>query len=448
VSGAVLQRGEPGYEPARRAAVWNERKPNRHPHMIVLAESESDVVAAVRQAREHGLRVKPRSGGHSWTASSVRDDGVLIDLSRMQEATFDAETGLASVQPGANGRALNRMLAEHDLFFPSGHCPTVGVGGFLLQGGWGWNSRAIGPACMSVEAIDVVTGAGELIRADANQNRDWLWAARGAGAGFFGVVTRFHLRCHPRPRAIFTRNDVYALADAETVLRWAMEIEPSVPAELEPVIMITAPRGPAGEVIAGEPVLLLFYAALMADDESAREALAVMDTCPVLGRALERGTPQRKDFSELYDDPDAVEPEGFRWSADGMWTEAGPDELLPALQPLLDSIPAAPSHVFWYPWRPQALPDAAISVQAPLYVAAFAGWTDPADDAAGVAWPREHMERMAGLSVGIQLADENLVDRPARFLGAEQEARLRELRARLDPDGRFHGYLSADAGSP
>ena len=78
----------------------------------------------------------------------------------------------------------------------------MALGGYLLQGGFGWNGRVHGPACMSVEAIDVVTAAGELVRADAEQHPDLFWAARGAGPGFFGVVTRFHLRLYQRPRYV------------------------------------------------------------------------------------------------------------------------------------------------------------------------------------------------------------------------------------------------------
>ena len=108
---------------------------------------------------------------------------MLIDLSRLTEVAFDPDSGIARAQPGGKGRELNSKLAEHGLFFPTGHCPTVGVGGYLLQGGWGWNSRVLGPACMSVEAVDVVTAEGEPIHANANENSDFWWAARGSGPG-------------------------------------------------------------------------------------------------------------------------------------------------------------------------------------------------------------------------------------------------------------------------
>src|SRR5579875_2469754 len=438
----LLARDDERYETARRDAVWNGLLPQRYPAAIVLAESEADVVGAVRYAREHDLRVKARSGGHSWTASSVREGSLLVDLSRMDEVAFDPQTQIATVQPGARGRDLNGMLAEHDLFFPSGHCPTVGLGGFLLQGGWGWLGRVIGPACLHVVAVDVVTAEGEVIHATDEENADWLWAARGAGAGYFGIVTRFYLRCHPRPKAIWETHHVYPMELRDEVLGWAREAEPRMPPELEFVIMATAPRGPNGEVIDAPAALVVMVSVMTDSDEAAQAALAHLDSCPVVDRREVALPAQARAFVELYDGPDSVEPEGYRWSADGMWTNAEGSELLAEIAELYDSIPPAPSHVFWYPWRDQDFGDrAAISVLGKLYLAACAGWTDPAQDAEMIAWPTEQFRRLEHLSVGIQLADENLANRPARYLSEANAARLEELRARFDPDGRFLSYL-------
>jgi FAD/FMN-containing dehydrogenase len=440
----LLERNGAGYEEARQAAVWNGYKPERYPEAIVLAETGDDVVQAVRYARERGLKVKARSGGHSWTASSLRDGALLIDLSKLTRIEFDPDTQIAIVEPGVRGRELNALLAEHGLFFPSGHCPTVGLGGFLLQGGWGWLSRVIGPACLSVIGVDVVTAEGELIHADEHQNQDWLWAARGSGAGYFGVVTRFHLRCHPRPQSIWEAQHIYPMELRDDVLTWALDAEPGFPDELEFAIMATTPRGPLGEVIDGPAALVLMCSVMSDSDEAARAALALLDGCPVRDRAHVAMPAQSRSFVELYDGPDSVEPEGFRWSADGMWTNAGPAELVPAVAGLFDSIPSPASHVFWYAWREQELPDSAISVQGSLYLAAFAGWTDPAQDAAMLAWPVDQMRGLERFSDGIQLADENLLARPARFLSDENAARLDALRARHDPDGRFLSYLTAE----
>jgi FAD/FMN-containing dehydrogenase len=441
---ALLERNADGYEEARRAAVWNGLKPERYPQAIVLAETTDDVIDAVRYARAHGLKVKARSGGHSWTASSLRDGALLIDLSRLTRIEFDPETRVAIVEPGVRGRELNGLLADHGLFFPSGHCPTVGLGGFLLQGGWGWLSRVIGPACLSVIGVDVVTAEGELIHADAEQNPDWLWAARGSGAGYFGIVTRFHLRCHPRPQSIWEAHHVYPMEVRDEVLTWALVAEPSFPDELEFAIMATTPRGPLGEVIDGPAALVIMCSVMSSSDAEAEAALALLDACPVRDRAHVAMAAQPRSFVELYDGPDSVEPEGFRWSADGMWTNAGAEDLVPAVADLFDTIPSPASHVFWYAWREQELPDAAISVQGSLYLAAFGGWTDPAQDEAMLAWPAEQMRRLEPLSRGIQLADENLVARPARFLSDENGQRLEALRAQHDPEGVFLSYLTAE----
>jgi FAD/FMN-containing dehydrogenase len=437
----LVGRRDAGYEAARRDAVWNELKPDRYPEAIVLASCEQDVIDAVAYAAEHDLQVKARSGGHSWTASSVRHGALLVDLSRMNQVTFDSRTRIATVQPGARGRDLNGILAEHGLFFPSGHCPTVGLGGFLLQGGWGWLSRVIGPACMSVVGVDVVTASGEVVHATETENSDWLWAARGAGAGYFGIVVRFHVRCHQRPAAIWETHHVYPMEVRDELLRWALSTEPTMPAELEFVIMATTPRGPLGEVVDGPAALVVMCSVMSDSDQTAQAALALLDSCPVRDRATVALPAQARSFVELYDGPESVEPEGMRWNADGMWTNAGADELVPAVAELFDSIPSAASHVFWFPWREQDFGDAAISVQGRLYLAAFAGWTDPSQSEAMLAWPADEMRRLEDISEGIQLADENLVHRPARFLSDENAARLEALRSRHDPEGRFLSYL-------
>jgi FAD/FMN-containing dehydrogenase len=297
---------------------------------------------------------------------------------------------------------------------------------------------------MSVIGVDVVTAEGELIHADANENPDWLWAARGSGAGYFGVVTRFHLRCHSRPESIWEAHHVYPMELRDEVLTWALEAEPDFPDELEFAIMATTPRGPLGEVIDGPAALVIMCSVMSSSDEEAEAALALLDGCPVRDRAHVAMPAQPRSFVELYDGPDSVEPEGFRWSADGMWTNAGAQELVPAVAELFDTIPSPASHVFWYAWREQALDDAAISVQGSLYLAAFGGWTDPRQDAEMLAWPAQQMRRLEPLSRGIQLADENLVARPARFLSDENAERLESLRARHDPDGRFLSYLTAE----
>jgi FAD/FMN-containing dehydrogenase len=130
------------YEEARIGRVFNHRRPARYPLAIVKAYNEEDIMKAVQLASKQKCRVSLRSGGHSWAAWSVRDDAVLVDLGKYDYIQVDPAARTACVSPSTTGRKLNNLLiAEYGLMFAAGHCPDVGLGGFLLQGGMGWNCR-------------------------------------------------------------------------------------------------------------------------------------------------------------------------------------------------------------------------------------------------------------------------------------------------------------------
>lgn len=437
--GVAFERGDEGYEAARRGAVWNAHTPERFPDRIVVAGSEADVVRAVRGARADGLRIGVRSGGHSWAGNHVRDGGLLLDLSRLSAIELDAEAMTASVQPGCRGDVLLGALAEHDRFFPAGHCPGVGLGGYLLQGGYGWNGRVHGPACMSVEAIDVVTAAGELVRADARQNADLLWAARGAGPGFFGVVTRFHVRLQPRPAVVANAVYTYPLDVLEEVFAWAHAIGPQVPRTME--LMLVTHRDEQGEL-----EIAVTGPVLAGDEDEARAACALLETCPARSRAKLAVPYVRGELDDLYAGVHAAYPDEHRYATDNMWTHAPVEDLLPGLRRIAETMPGAPSHMLWMNWGPgsspaPARPEMAYSMEDDTYIACYSVWQDPAEDAACVAWPTERMRELEPLASGIQLADENLGRRPARFASDANMARLDALRAAWDPDGLLHPWM-------
>jgi FAD/FMN-containing dehydrogenase len=435
---AVFWQRDSGYEGARRSNMWNGRVPPRYPDVIVQPSNDADVVAAVRLARQRRLKIAVRSGGHSWAASFLRDGGMLIDFSNMSDFTVDQQARTASLQPGLKGTDFNRALRQHRLFFPSGHCMTVGLGGFLLQGGFGWNSRLWGPACASVTSIDVVTAGGELVHADEKQNVELFWAARGAGPGFFGVVTRFEVRLQSRPKTMMRSDYLYPIEVLDDVLRWALSIQPSLARTMECMIFVRRDifghSGP-GVLVAG-PVL--------ADSrDEAIEALAKLETCPVLGKAIKREVNVVTEFDELLQGgEELLYPRGYRYAADNMWTNATANDLIPGMREIAATLPRAPSHMMWMLWGPpQALPDMAFSMQDNLYVALYSIWQNEAEDAAHQAWVTDHMRRLEPFSSGIQLADENLGARPFRFCADPNLRRLQALRSRYDPDGVFHSYM-------
>jgi FAD/FMN-containing dehydrogenase len=129
------------YETARVGRVFNLRRPSRYPIAVVEAQSENHIVDTVKLARELQCRISIRSGGHSWAAWSVRDNAILIDLGQWKHMSLDEDAGLITVSPSTTGRMVNGYLSQHGYMFPGGHCPDVGLGGFLLQGGMGWNCK-------------------------------------------------------------------------------------------------------------------------------------------------------------------------------------------------------------------------------------------------------------------------------------------------------------------
>ena len=160
---------------------------------------------------------------------------------------------VVSASPAVKGGVeLGPFLEERGRFFPGGHCPTVGIGGFLLQGGQGWNARGWGWAAEYVVAIDVVTADGELVRASEDENADLFWAARGAGPGFFGVVTRFHLRTLPKPEHLGLTVQAFALADFDEVMTWLHDTHHLVEDTVE-IVALTK----TDPTISPDPVLLV-----------------------------------------------------------------------------------------------------------------------------------------------------------------------------------------------
>jgi hypothetical protein len=415
IEGGVWQRGDEGYEAVRQAAVWEHRKPNRYPDMIVRVANEQDVAAAVRYAREHGLKVKARGGGHSNTGSAVRD-GILIDFTDFHQITFDAEAMTATVTPSVLGTELNQVLAEHGLFFPSGHCPEVGLGGFLLQGGFGWNGRTLGMACSSVRAIDVVTADGELIHADDTTNADYMWAARGAGSGYFGVVTRFYLGLQPMPESMLLSIYVYPMDAFADVVPWCLEAVRQLPRFVEPFLFGMQPPE------ADEPLVFVFAAAYADSEQEGRDALAVFESCPAIDRALERRFATPTSFPELYGFMESGARPG-RYAVDGMWTHEPPAVIAPEIHELFTSIPTSKCAVFVMPWDDADVPNGAFSLQAPLYISATAVWDDEEDD-----------ERCLGLG--------DRADAAARAALGGHPARRREPR---QPHRHIHGTRKSRA---
>lgn len=436
----IFFRGEAGYETARLGTVWNGLVPERFPDVIVQAHDVDDVVSALRHAQANGHRVGVCSGGRSWVANHLRDGGLLLDVSRLDHCSVDPERMTADVGPGKIASDFAAELDGQNLFFPAGHCEGICLGGYLLQGGYGWNSRALGPACESVLGLEVITANGERIYCDPENHPDLYWAARGSGPGFFGVVTSFKLRVYPRPAVWGTCLYMYPIELADEVFTWARSISGELDDRVE-LQMHTARSFPGAGL--NQPGITIASPVFADSEDAAAKALGLLGSCPVVDKAIVSLPYAPTNLANWYTAVMTSYPKGHRYIADSMFTSASAEELLPGIQRIIETMPPHPSHFIFTGWKTSpSRADMVYGLEDEIYMALYTIWQDPADDERYRDWATSNMASMSHLATGISLADENLCRRPARFITESNMARLDRVRSAYDPDRRFHSYLT------
>ncbi|MFA3876768.1 FAD-binding oxidoreductase [Streptomyces sp. MMCC 100] len=199
LDGQLIRPGDPTWKTAHQ--LYNTRFDTLEPSAVAYAAHPDDIRTALSYARAHHIPVAIRNGGHSYAGWSSGDGRLIIDVSKLNRVR--ASAGEAVVGAGAKLIDVYRALAAKGVTVPAGSCPTVGVSGLTLGGGHGVVSRAYGLTCDSLTRATLITADGKEITADAaGDHKDLFWALRGAGNGNFGVVTEFHFRTHPAPRAV------------------------------------------------------------------------------------------------------------------------------------------------------------------------------------------------------------------------------------------------------
>ncbi len=238
------------------------------PHAVLRPTTPDEVAACLHYARSEGLPIAIRSGGHNALGFGNIDDGVVVDLSALNQVELLGE-GRVRIGGGATWGAAATELAKHGLAVTSGDTISVGVGGLTQAGGFGWMVRKHGLALDNLIAADVVTAAGDVVRASLTENADLFWALRG-GAGNFGVVTAFEFQAQ-RVSTVHYGTLAFGLEDVSGLLKGWAEVMRHAPEELSTSLALMPAFGPF-------PAGVMLYVCLAGDDVSAIDPLRAIGT--------------------------------------------------------------------------------------------------------------------------------------------------------------------------
>jgi FAD/FMN-containing dehydrogenase len=266
-TGEIVQPGDADYDQHRR--IWNGSI-DRYPALVARCADAADVGRAIRFAREAGLDLTVRSGGHSFPGHSVSDDGMVVDLSLMKRIQVDPENRVVRVQAGVRLGELDQATQPFGLAVPAGIVTTTGLAGLTLGGGIGWLMRKYGLTIDQLLSVELVTADGELVTASESENPDLFWAVRGAGSNF-GVVTEFEFQLNPLGPEVYAGAVFWPMEESANVLRFYRDWITDVPDELTTIVVHRkAPPLPAIPAeLHGRPVVTIIscYAGPVADGE-------------------------------------------------------------------------------------------------------------------------------------------------------------------------------------
>lgn len=434
LTGAVVTPPDDGYEEARK--IWNGRFDVR-PSAVARCATPEDVEACLDFAREEGLSVSVRSGGHDYAGNSVCDDCLVVDVSAMDRVEVDGDGGTVRVGPGARWRDVDGRTQARGLATTGATVSTVGVAGYTLGGGTGHLARSLGLAADNLVAAEVVTPDRGPVRVSEREHPDLFWAIRG-GDGNFGVVTELELRLHPVGPELLAGQLVFPYEDAPAVLRGYRELMAEAPDEFNCyAFFLRVPPAPAfPEEYHGRPALDLVLA--HAGDITRGRELA--DSLGALGSPILRAV-EPQPYVQLQQAFDAGVPEGLRWFTRAHYRREISDRVLDLLVEGCRELPGTVSMVYLEPMggaigRVEPTATAFPHRDAHYSVHLLPGWEDPAEDEAIMNWARGLHDDLTGegaSGVYVNLLAEDEKDRVPGAYGRNLE-RLKKVKARWDGD--------------
>ena len=425
------------YEEAR--AVYNAMI-DRRPALIARTATPDEVARVVNYARERGLRLAVRGGGHNGAGLGTVDNGVVLDLSPMRDVSVDPVARTVRVGGGATWGEVDRATNQHGLATPSGIISTTGVGGLTLGGGLGHLTRSCGLAIDNLLEAEMVLADGQQVRANADENPDLYWAIRGGG-GNFGVVTSFLFRLH----------DVGVVAAGPTF--WAVDQSPEVMSAYRDFILgaprelggffayaQVPPAPPFPEELHLRPVCGVVWCYNGSEEDAAKAMAPLLDSLP---EPLLHGV-QAMPHPDLQGAFDAIYPPGDQWYWRADFVKSIPDAAVAEHAQYGSNLPTWKSSMHMYPID-GAAQDVAPDETAWRYRDAnwgsvFVGVdSDPANAGRIKDWTVDYFEALHPYSAGgayVNMMMDEGQERVRASYGDNYD-RLARIKATYDPENFF-----------
>jgi FAD/FMN-containing dehydrogenase len=436
VQGRLLRPGDQGWNEA--VAIWNGMAA-RLPALVLQPISAHDVAAAVSFARDHGLLIGIKGGGHNIAGTAIAEDGLTLDLSGMREVTVDPDANVVHVGPGCLLGEVDQATQAHGLATVLGFVSETGVAGLTLGGGFGYLARRFGWTVDNLAEVEVVGADGRIRTANRDQHPELFWALRGGG-GNFGVVTRFSFRLH-RVGPTITGGPIWWSAErAADVLAAYRELTEQAPRELTAAAIVRlAPPAPfLPQQWHGKPIAGIQVCHSGANPEADLAAVRALGN-PIVDLI----TP--KPYVALQSMLNAMEPKWLHryWKAEFLpglsseFLDAFRSSALRVTSPLSQSIIFHVAGAL----NDHEDDDGAVGNRDAHYIGGFAAtWPPGAPADPHVAWARDGWERIRPFSTGgnyvnFQLADDDTARTTAAY-GTNYQ-RLQRAKATYDPDNLF-----------
>ncbi len=435
--GEVVLPQDASYDQVRK--IWNGMI-DRRPLAIVRAFGASDVMKAVKFARQHQLPLSVRGGGHNVAGNAVCDNGLMIDLSRMRSIRVEPKKSRVRVEPGLTWGEFDRETQTFGLATTGGLVSTTGVAGFTLGGGVGWLVRKYGLAADNLTSVDVVTADGELLTASTTGNSDLFWGVRGGG-GNFGVVTSFELQLHPVGPIVLGGLLAHHARDGRELLRFYREFIKDTPNELTTLaVYLTAPPAPfLPTEVHGKHLMAiaLCYAGKIEEGEKLLDPLRKFGK-PVVDHI------QPMPYTVLQSMFDQSAPPGVQnyWKSsyiNGL-TDTAIDTLLECGAKITSPMSAIHIHQLGGAITSIAEDATAFSHRnAPFIVNLVSTWQDPRENQKHIAWTRNSFAAIEPFAMGayVNFMGEEGDERVVAAYGEKKFKQLASLKKKYDPTNLF-----------